>query len=662
MRSTVSALLLASILHGCGGPAAPPDAALPDAGADVSTDISHDAPVDAPLDVPSDAPADAPVDAPVDAPPVDAGVPVRCAAGTACDGLLDGDGLCRARCVAAEYSLRCHGEVRSGICYAAPPPSTNTYDRDGWERAAVTLPAEAEVGVPQTVVFSLRNTSDAARPLSWRVSALGAWAIESEDPPSGSTRELAAGAAVQVTLRMRPTVANALDPTRQVAASVAIDGVDTRGGWPLFIPVRYPSGEGARCGERWFPGSLAGDEVRYGEAACCGGVFFPGAQCCTSSDCPDGGVCGDGRCLSGPSAVPFSATPLAGPQRVLVVLVDSSHAPAADPCADRSAELREELGLDAIERWYERTAVARIGRPSVSWRWTVLAGLRGADLGLPSGSVPPAVLHRQAESWLRGRGCLRGFDQDYDRTMVYSPSVDLGPYGGMVFRTHRIAQNSLGSSLFAHELGHTFGATDRYLDLGGSTHWAGTLMSNANNVLLESARDDVFWAEVGLGDADSDGVIDLHQAAIAPEALRIGTLRVTAFTDSRSLSYSLSFEATQGGRSLRSLPQEATLSLPGTSARVALDRWDALGGGNRGTWIGYLFSPRDVSAEVFDTIVRDGRVRVRVEAGLHSTRADFSRASLSLDETREVTLTPPRSARLQLRREAARPGYGSCGH
>lgn len=668
MNKALSSLLLASILHGCGDPTAPPDGAQPDASGDTGVDVPVDVPADAPAkdggvdaspapDVPS-TPDVPPV---TDVPPAEDVPATRCAEGTACDGLLDGEGLCHARCVAATYALTCHGAMHSGVCYAHQPPATDTYERDGWERSLVTFPDHAAVGVTQTLVFAIRNTSGAARPLSWRVNVLNDWTLESEDPPSGSTRELAAGASVQVTLRLRTSTPNALDSGRQIAATVGIDGVESRAGWPLFIPVSYPAGEGIHCGERWFPEFIAGPSGNYGQARCCGGVFYPGAQCCVSSDCAGGGVCADGRCLSGLTAVAFSATPLAGPQRVLLVLVDDDqHAPGADPCADRSAELRDELGLPEIERWYERAATGRIGRPTVSWRWTVLAGLRGATIGLPSGSVLPEALHRQTEAWLQARGCLRGFDQDHDRTLVYSPRVDLGPYGGLVFRTQRIAQNGLGANLLAHELGHTFGATDRYTDLGGSAQWAGTLMSNTTG-LGDDVRDDVFWAEVGLGDADRDGVIDLHQAALAPDELRVGTLRVTGFPASHALSYALSFDVRQGGRALRNTPQVVTMSLPGTSVRIPLDRWDALGGGNHGTWNGYLFAPRDLPMDVYDAIVRDNRVRVRVEASLHSTRADFTRADLTLDETRDVTLTP-RSSSLVAPQPAARVRYDGCGH
>jgi hypothetical protein len=661
MRNTLVFLFLVALAQGCGEPTTPTgspgDAAAIDAAA------IDAAAIDAALDAPRDVPAS---DGAIDAPPTDAGAPdtppadappARCPDGTACDGLLDDAGLCGARCVPAEYALRCHGETRAGVCLGAPPITTSTYERDGWERAPVTIPAEAVIGEAQAVVFSLRNTGATARPLAWRVTPLAGWVIESEDPPSGSTHDVPPGASVQVTARMRPTAGSALDPGRQVAATVGIDGVDARGGWPIFIPARYPDGEGVRCGDRWFPEYIAGTSGNYGEARCCDGVFYPAAQCCVSSDCVGGGACADGRCLRGLTSVAFSATPLAGPQRVLVVLVDSPHAPAADPCADRTAELREELGLDDIEQWYARVAVSRIGRPAVSWRWTVLAGLRGATIGLPTGSVTPEALHQQTEAWLRARGCLRGFDADHDRIVVYAPSVDLGPYGGMVFRTHRVAQRSLGPALTAHELAHTFGATDRYLDLGGSTQWAGTLMANAAT-LSDAARDDVLWAEVGLGDADRDGVIDVHQAALAPDALSIATLRVSAYAESRSLVYSLSFDVRERGRSLRNIPQQVTLSLPGTDLRIPLDRWDALGGGNDGTWIGYLFAPRDLPMSVIDDALRDGRLRVRVEATLYSTRADFSRASLSLDETRDVTLTPRGAALLAPPRPADPPVHG----
>lgn len=666
MKLRLSALCLASLLAACGGatPSTPAadasstDAATPDVPApDVSTpDVDV---VDAPsLDAAADGPsADVPAaDLPpaADAPPP---TPTRCAEGEACDGFPDDAGLCPSRCVAVSEGLRCAGTTRAGLCFDFPPIETRASTDGGWAREPVSIPSEVTVGETRDLVFDVRNVSDVARPLRFELQTNPWWTVVSMDPASGEVGSVAPGEAARVTLRVRFTEPTALDAVKWTGAWVRIPEVEGRGGWPLIVPARYPEGEGARCGDRWFPEYRAGETGNYGEAACCAGVFFPGASCCASSDCPGEGRCVDGRCMSAATSVSWSATPLAGPQRVLVVLVDDDRAPSADPCTDRSAALREELGLADLERWYADVGRARVGRPVASWRWTVLAGLRSADLGLPDGAVTQEALHDTVETYLRERGCLTGFDDDYDRTVVVSPRVDLGPYAGRVFRTQRVAMNRWAAPLAAHELGHTFGATDRYVTIGGELQWASTLMARAADSLRPGVRDDVFWAEVGLGDNDRDGVIDLRQTAVTPDHLGVGGLAVSAFPDRRTLLVHLDLDVRQGGRALRAYPQRVALSLVGTDARVSFNRWEVISYG--GVWEAYLFAPRDIPDDVYDGVVRDGRATVRVEAATRFTRDDFSRGGLSLDETREVTLTP-RARALSAPRPRAPAAHDGC--
>ncbi len=652
------ALALASLLSACGG--ATPSTPSPDASVtDVATpDVDDAPPVDAPaVDVPV---IDVPViDVPaVDVPVVDVPAPSRCAEGEACDGFTDDAGLCPTRCVTVRDGLRCAGATRAGLCHGEAPVETRARTEGPWAREPVSIPSEVTAGETRELVFDVRNVSEVARPLRFEVETTPWWTLASTEPPSGEVSSVAPGEAVRVTLRVRFTEPTILDVARWVGAWVRLPEVEGRGGWPLIVPVRYPEGEGARCGERWFPEFRAGESGNYGEAACCDGVFYPGATCCVASDCPGEGRCADGRCVSASTGVSWSATPLAGPQRVLVAFVDDDRAPSEDPCADRSAALRDELRLDDIERWYSDAARARVGRATTAWRWTVLAGLRSADLGLPDGRFTQEDLHDRAEAYLRERGCLTGFDDDYDRTVVVAPRVDLGPYAGRVFRTQRVAQNHWSAPLAAHELGHTFGATDRYVTLGGDLQWAGTLMTRYVDALRPEVRDDVLWAEVGLGDNDRDGVIDLHQTAVAPDHLGVGALTASVFPDRRTLLIRLDLDVRQGGRSRRAFPQRAAISLVGTGARVSFHRWEVISYG--GVWEAYLFAPRDIPDAVYDAIVRDGRATVRVEAALRSTRDDFSRAALTLDETREVTLSP-RAMALSAPRPRAPAPHDGCG-
>jgi len=540
--------------------------------------------------------------------------------------------------------------------------TTEPYDRGGWRRSAVTVPEEVTVGQEVDAVVAFTNTAGSPQALRVEAEALHGWTLLQQMPAATVSAMVAPGESVQYTLRLRAGAPTLLDADQRAAARMSVGGLDGRGGWPVMIRVRYPQeAEGVvACGERWFPVARRGsDTVRgsgYLESACCGGVFYPAAQCCDSSACTGGARCLDGRCVVPFPGAPWALTPLTGPQRVLVVLVDGPPVSATEPCRDHSAALRETLDLDGIESWFRAVSEARVGRPTARWQWTVLAGLRSADLGLPSGSVAPEALHAAAESWLRARGCLQGFHADYDRTVVYHPQVDLGPYAGQVLRSGFIAQRDLGSALTAHELAHTFGATDRYLDLGGSFQWAGALMAGVQGRVDASYTDAVLWGEVGLGDGDGDGVVDVR-AAGQPDRLVAEHTDVTAFPHSNGLRVRVRLGLRQGDRRVVGLPQEATLSVPGTTARWEYVRWDVAA---RDDLLSehYLFAPNDIPQSVFEEVVRTGSLALRVEARAHFTRDDFSRASVSLDATVQAPLVTQRGALEAPQRPRVQGGCG----
>lgn len=650
------AVALALLLGGCASEpvardAQPPDDRAAEAADTAAADVADD-----------DGAPDAAADAGVDAAP---GVPQprRCAADAACDGRLDDAGLCRGACVSREEGLTCVGTTRWGLCHAAPPLTTETYVRGGWRRAIVRAPEEAETGEDIEAVFTLTNTGDSPSPLAARVEALHGWTLLAQSPGADATQAVDPGGSVTYTVRLRAGAPTVLDRGQWAAARVAIAGLDDRGGWPVMIRVRYPAAaDTVACGTRHFPARLDSPTLGagYTQAVCCGGVFYPGAECCDATACGDGMRCLDGRCARTFPGVPWASSPLVGPQRVLVVLVDGPPVAPADACADRSDALRTALDLEGIADWFASVSRARLGRVTTTWRWTVLAGLRSADLGL-SGAYTPEALHDAAEAFLRARGCLEGFDADFDRTLVYAPGVDLGPHSGRVIRVGRIAQRALDSALTAHELGHTFGASDRYLDLGGAFQWSNALMGSVSGALSTAYTDAVLRGEVGLGDGDGDGVLDLHAVSVRPDRVLAESVEVAAFARSSALRVRVRFALEEAGRRLGGLPQEATISVPGTDVRWRMTRWEVAGRSDT-TWEHYLFAERDLSRTRFEEALREGALPLRIEAQAWSTRDDFARTRVALDETVRVPLTAMGAALVAPPRPTEAPNRHGCGH
>jgi hypothetical protein len=456
---------------------------------------------------------------------------------------------------------------------------------------------------------------------------------------------LAAGASRTITANLKADTATILDLGNWPVLDVSIAGtpLDPRG-LRVAVPITFAAGT-RTCGGRVYPDFNTASGQNYGSARCCGGVFYPGAQCCVDADCAGGARCGDGICVLAAPHIAYAGSPLAGPQRVLIVFVDEPEpkpdAPRAAPtdvCSDLAPERGADLRLPLIAQWFADVARARVGRPLTDFRFTVLAGIKTQDFA-PANDSPPAY-GAALETYLVARGCTAGWGRDYDRVVVVSPRVQTGAHQGLVYATDRVAQQYWSASIATHELAHTFGATDRYFDVGGTLQYGGALMSTVDRDPAE-LLDTVFWTESGLGDLDRDGVIDALAFSRAPEKLVVKELSVEANKNNRSLLLNVRVGAEEGGAPLVVVAREVRVELVGAGASTVMNvdgHRPGVAPADRDRYGTSLRAGDEITGAAFDDIVAAKTVKVRVRVDHAFTTATFARQVVSLDETRDVVV------------------------
>lgn len=153
-----------------------------------------------------------------------------------------------------------------------------------------------------------------------------------------------------------------------------------------------------------------------------------------------------------------------------------------------------------MEAWYDDLATRRLGRDTADLRWTVRRGIASSDFLAPGDPTDWATFSQRLDAWLTARGCpLIGA---WDKVVVAAPTVDLQEFGGRYFDRGLIAVHSAADRyLLAREPGHSFGADDPYLALGGRTHWSGDLMGN-DLAAPPLPGDGVLWGETGFADLE----------------------------------------------------------------------------------------------------------------------------------------------------------------
>lgn len=633
------AVACALVAASCGGAGEVADATGPflDAGAgEGGTDLStiEDAAADASYEDPGSAEPGGPdLEAARDSPGNDESSPVwpTCGPGEACNAWPHADGTCPGRCLPQTHAMTCKGQVANALCHRLPVPDFSNAPVQ-WGPILVTpeeWPDQARVGEAHPVRVSVQNTGPTPVSLPFSFKHPDTWDVVEANFVGLDRLDLAPGQVADLDATVRAVRPDVLEPYGGIVLSLffADQGLDVHG-HVVFGPEEPIHCGGLDFPEQWCPDGNCSDLGHfYVSARCCDGVFYPGAQCCGDADCI-GGSCVDGHCLYDIPTLGSANTLPVGNQRILLVLVDSEFQVGPSACADRADEVRKVLPLDETTAYLREVVRKRVLRDLLDLRWTVLAGFASSDFIHDGNYLFPDYMARLDE-YLKSLGC-EPFDA-YDKVIVASPTMDLQGFGGQAMMEGRIAVLTAANPyLLAHELAHTFGASDLYLDLGGQFQYQMDLMGN-NLGGFGPPEDGVMWGEMGLGDVDQDGVVDLAQVAAFPEALEIETISAT-LTPKHTLEIAVSFGGRENGVLKRVVVPSFHLELPEFGA----DR--------------HVLDPRRVKFVVFDEFEVDlaalagaEAVEVRLVATLSFTSREWKRVTRTLDRTITVPVGKTRA-------------------
>lgn len=456
----------------------------------------------------------------------DAGPARACGPLEACDQLLDADGLCPGGCHSTDGSLDCaDGVVQNAVCNALTPiPGLiETVDFGDFRVIPKDVPPHLTVGDSADFALTLVNDSDHALDLPFRLKSPDVFLIEGASWQGVESWHLEPRASLDLTARITALKPTLLSGGSSIVASF-IFGDDAV--YEPRVTVHFLPSEPIACGGEHFPETWCPDEHCYesrgfyNSARCCGDVFFPGAVCCDDTDCGDD-VCVDGKCVPDAPWLGSANNAAIGHQTIRLVLVDS-HPQFVDPCADHFADVQGEIDFAAVQRWYDDLAQRRLGRDAVDFRWIVTGGVATSDF--LTGSNAWDDYSRDLQVWLAQAGCPI-FDGDgnaaADKIIISSSNIELYGFGGYYMDRGRIAVFApYNGYLLAHELAHSFGATDLYLDLAGPYLYPLELMGNWLATPPEPG-DKVAWGELGFADVDRSGVLDVVELATFPESLGI---------------------------------------------------------------------------------------------------------------------------------------------
>lgn len=613
-------------LAACGDAAGPTPAdatdAVPDA-ADASDAATADADLDGDAVMPD-------ADDATDAADGDASGPQACAPGEACAAALTATGLCPDRCFPVPDRLACAGVVVADVCHVLPPETAPTAEVVLGDLRVTPIAWGDGAVVGQPMAFELRVTNESDRaldvPFAWRDPGL--FTFEGATWRDVTGLQLPAHGTATLTATMTATRVTVFEREPAVVATFTF-GDDT------FEPratVRFSDSEPVACGASHFPETYCPDPATcaashdlYGSARCCDGVFFPGAACCSSDDCV-GARCVDGKCVGEAPSLLAANTAPTGNVRLALVLVDEHPELAADPCADHADTLAGDLGLDAVGRWYDDLARRRLGRATMALRWTVRTGVATSDL------FEPADARRDLDHFAHALGAFYAAHGcplvgAFDKVVIAAPSLDLLGFGGLYADHGLIGVTGIGTPhILTHELGHSFGATDLYLDLGGALLHPKDLMGD-NLGGLGEPEDGVLWGELGFGDLDRDGVVDVVRQAAFPDTLEVADL-AAVITAKGSLEITWRFVGREVADvrdvvvadlhvAVPAASYEADLWQPGRVKRLAFD----------GTQVD------------LDAVRAAGSVAIAIDAALTFTDRDWQPVTRSVTLATDVSLS-----------------------
>ncbi len=558
---------------------------------------------------------------------------VQCDDFEACNALLTPEGLCPGTCFATDDTLRCDGTVKHAVCHTYEPADTLTeaVDYGDFTVTPITWPADTTVG--ETSDFEVHITNDTAAeltvPFRWKNPQTFRFENPSWDgvsnfvlPPNGTA---------VLTARVTAQYATTLSAGGNLMVTFAFRDED-----PAFEPratVHFPDTEAIACGGEHFPATYCPDETNcygsysyYVSAKCCDDVFYAGAACCDDTDCAgdSGGACVDGKCAYGVPWLGSANNVAIGHQTIRIVLVDSHMQFADDPCANRYDDVKHEIDMPGVEAWFDDLAQRRLGRNAVDFKWVVTGGVATADF--LTGNNYWDNYSNELNAWLEARGCP--ILDSADKLIISAGTIDLMGFGGVYTDSGHIAVFAPYSThLLTHELAHSFGATDLYLDLGGSLLYPKELMGN-NLSEPPLPGDKVAWGELGFGDIDRSGVIDVVELAAFPETLEVANATATIMTKG-TLELRWEYVGLEGGVRKRVVVPGYTIEVPLVGAAIIANNY-------AGRWKVVTFDQTQLD---LDALAAAGSIDVRIEAIYRFTDRDWTYRTLTFNETLTLPVT-----------------------
>ena len=308
--------------------------------------------------------------------------------------------------------------------------------------------------------------------------------------------------------------------------------------------------------------------------------------------------------------------------RILIVLSDQADQPhdPAGVCTDRYATLKTKLELDRVEAALRKVALQYTGQSLLDFQWTVLAGINKSDFD-PNGSPYIGSMGDALMTYLISKGCIPD-KAAFDKTILITPLLQIpGGFTGVAELNGRVGMRVINDQLMVHELLHTFGASDLYLTLAGRLQYLSDWMS-VGSINVPDRQAGVAWAEIGMGDMNRDGVIDLFEFARYPSSLTLVKAAGT-ITGKDTLEVTADIRGEEAGVAKRTLIRDMLVMLADGSGTKTL----------RPGTVAVFEGGKEVDLAA---IKASGSIDLRFQASLRFTDAAFRRQTLTLDVTQTV--------------------------
>lgn len=553
----------------------------------------------------------------------DTGQPVLCRENEACNSLLNQNNYCEKECIFQPDKCTCEGNIINSLCYLFDIPQKPDTKNiiDGIRIVPPDIPQKIFVGDRLELRLTLINTENTEKMLTINYKNPSEWEIFPQNFSNNTTITFQPQETKELVFNANALMANVFLIGYKPIITFNIP-------YELYGDIFYNRQDNYLfCNNNYFPPSYCEYEDcssynRYSSAVCCEDIFYPAASCCSDVDCSAGSKCVDGRCIFRSPALFLANTTLIQNNRILVILSDIESIPEENLCTNKAEQLRELLQLDIIEDYYKKIVYNRTHQTDIiHFRWEILAGYRSENF-IHNGDYTFLNFKKSLQNYLNNSGCNIDFSE-YDKLIIMSPKMDLQGFAGMAFGNGDIGTIIYSNGyLTAHELAHSFGATDLYLELGGRFQYALALM--ANNFSWGFPQDKVTWGEIGLGDINSNGIIDLFEFARFPEGIEVDNVRAY-LTRKESVEISFDLWLLEEGLKKRGIFLENIIELPEYSIIQDLYQETQI-----------AFDKYQVDLE---RLKQEKRIAVRLKTRYRFSNKDYKNVVLNFDRTFDVPIT-----------------------